>query len=145
MVIARTRAKIKKIMNDSHAMAVAITVERYIMLVPTAGVAAGNMTLSLPAGQGVNFAGVLQNPIDPNSSPARALAIGDQAEIMVYGIAEIRAAAALNAGAEVTINDASGRIGTAAAADYVCGTAREAAVLAGSCISVVLRKYQKNA
>ncbi len=57
-----------------YAMAEAVTVRRYIVLVPSAG-ATGMMTLSFPGGQGVNFAGVLQTDINSGLTPAVTLAI----------------------------------------------------------------------
>ena len=86
------------------------------------------------AGQGADFYGVLMNtPGD-----------GETAIVAINGTIEIRAASAIAKGDEVTCAGVGGTIETAAGADYVVGTAREAGI-EDQCVSVVLRKYQKNA
>lgn len=86
------------------------------------------------AGQGANFRGVLMN----------APVAGEQATFALLGDCEIKAASAITAGDEVTGAGVAGTIELAAAADYVCGEAREDGVT-GQCVSCHLRKYQKNA
>ena len=86
------------------------------------------------AGQGADFYGVLMN------NPA----LGGAAIVAINGTVEIKAESAIAKGDGVTAAGVGGTIETAAGADYVVGTAREAGI-AGQCVSVVLRKYQINA
>ena len=132
MAIVRDRAKRSKVLDDSCPAGEDLSARIYT-LVDTTSAGGIEQAVSL-AGQGANFAGVLVN------SPAQ----GVQAAIRWLGIEEIKADSAITAGDEVTAAGAGGTIETAAAADYVAGTAREDGV-AGQCVSCRLRKYQKNA
>ena len=135
MGIVRDRAKRSAgILDDSCPSSLDLSAAgRRFTLVDSAS-AGGIETVQNVTGQGANFIGVLVNT--PNT--------GEQAYIRVLGIEEIRAASAITAGDEVTASGVTGTIETAAGADYVAGTAREDGVTA-QCVSIRLRKYQKNA
>lgn len=128
MAIKVERTKYNKVQEDSCAAAADLSALHQCLVRATGG-ASGNMTVSAPAGQGLVVYGVLLNA--PTS--------GQTAELQTLGIAEIRAAAAINAGVEVTVADATGRIMTAASGDFVIGVSREAATGLNHCISVDLK------
>jgi len=127
MAIKVERTKVHKMMDDSAAAYVDLTNLHQCVVAPT-GAATGNMLVTTPSGQGVYIYAVLLNAPD----------ITEMAELQVYGIAEIRAEEAINAGVEVTVAGANGRIEAAASGDWVIGWSREAALAADHCISVTL-------
>lgn len=132
MAIVRDRIKRSKVLDDSAPAGEDLSARIYTLVDSTS--AGGIESIVSLAGQGANFVGVLVN------QPAS----GEQAFFRWLGIEEIKAESAITAGDEVTGAGAGGTIETAAAADYVAGTAREDGV-AGQCVSCRLRKYQKNA
>jgi hypothetical protein len=133
MAIVRDRLKRSKVADDSMATSIDLSAAARLYTLVDSTSASGRETLQNVAGQGANFVGVLVN--SPTTS--------QQAAIRWLGIEEIRAASAITAGDEVTASGAGGTIETAAAGDYVAGTAREDGV-AAKCVSCRLRKYQKN-
>lgn len=132
MAILRDRAKRCIIHDDSCPAGVDLSAFQWHVIDTTTS--GGIESAIAPTGQGANFRGVLVN----------APTAGEQAHFSLLGDEEIVCASAISAGDEVTVAGVAGTIETAAAADYVVGTAREDGV-AAQCISVHLRKYQKNA
>lgn len=131
MAIVRERTKQSKVLDDSAPAGADLSALQFRLVDSTS---LNNIeSIVAVAGQGANFVGVLQN----------APTLGVQAAFRVLGTTEIECASAITAGDEVTAAGAAGTIETAGAGDYVCGTAREDGVT-GQCISVRLRKYQKN-
>ena len=131
MALVRDRTKQSKVLDDSCPAGDDLSALQFCVVDTTS--AGGIESAVACAGQGANFAGVLQN----------APTAGQQAALRILGLTEIKCESAITAGDEVTVSGAGGTIETAAAGDYVVGTAREDGV-AGQCISVRLRKYQKN-
>ncbi len=127
MTVKVERTKKEFVMDDSCSASESLANFKFRMVSPGGG-ASGNMTVGAPSGQGVLCYGVLQN----------APASGETAEISCYGITEIVANSAINAGVEVTVAAANGQIETAGSGDYVIGISREAAIQQGHCISVTL-------
>ena len=132
MAIVRDRAKRCVIHDDSCPAGADLSALQWHVIdtVSSGGIESARAV----AGQGANFRGVLVN----------APVAGEQAHFTLLGDEEIVCASAITAGDEVTCAGVAGTIETAGAADYVVGTAREDGV-AAQCISVHLRKYQKNA
>ena len=132
MTIRRDRAKRCVIHDDSCPAGVDLSAFQWCVIDTTTS--GGIESAIAPTGQGANFRGVLVN----------APALGEQAHFTTLGDEEIKCASAISAGDEVTVAGVAGTIETAAAGDYVVGEAREDGTT-GQCISVHLRKYQKNA
>jgi hypothetical protein len=134
MAISVDRTKKEFNLNDSAiAYASSDLANMQFCCVESTGGATGLLQVTNPTGQGTHMYAVLEN----------APAAGAIAELVVYGICEIRAHGAINAGAEVTVHDSNGRIEAAASGDFVVGIAREAAINAGHAISVTLVHYYK--
>ena len=132
MAIYLERTKKEFNLNDSCPAHEDLSNRQFTCVRAVAAAAGNSMEVSAPAAQGGLMYGVLTN--EPTAQ-------GQVAAIIVEGIIEIRADSAIAAGAAVTVAGTNGRIETAAAGDYVVGTAREAANGAGHAISVHLNHY----
>jgi len=133
MSIKRERTKQDYVIDDSCAAYVDLTALHLCMVVARGAAANANMTVTTPAAQGDLVYAVLLNAPDE----------GETAELGLDSIQEVRAYAAFNAGVELTVNGATGRVEGAASGDFVCGTAREASGGAGHCVSMAVKCYYK--
>jgi hypothetical protein len=133
MSIKIERTKISRGKEDIAAASEDLSSSHLCMVVFGGAAANSNATVGLPSGQGVKVDAVLLN----------APASGESAQLALKGIYEIRAYEAFNAGAELTVNDASGRVTTAASGDFVCAVAREASGGQDHIVSCVLTNYYK--
>ena len=132
MTIVRERTKKDYIEDDSCPAYVDLSAMHLCFVTATGG-ATGSMEVTTPGGQGVLVYGVLLN--DP--------AITETAALKIKGIAECRANETFNAGVELTVVGANGRVEAAASGDFVCAIAREASGGSGHCVSVTLVDYYK--
>jgi hypothetical protein len=134
MAIVTDLSKSLQLMDDSFVANEALTSSQYRVVSPVAA-ATGKMKVGLPSGQGVLPMGVLLN----------APASGAVAQVRTLGMSKVEASAAFNAGIELAVTDATGKVSAAGSGDYVVGISREAAKGAGHQISVQLvGTYQKN-
>jgi hypothetical protein len=134
MAIVTDATKAIKVLDDSFAANVDLSSYQYRVVTYVAQ-STGKAKVGLPSGQGVFYAGVLLNA--PTS--------GNTAQIRLLGASKIEASGAFNAGIELAITDATGKVSAAASGDYVVGIAREASKGAGHQVSVsLIGPYQKN-
>jgi len=134
MTIRREKTKQHFLMGDSLPAYKDLTGYQYCMVAITGAAANAGATITSPTGQGAIVYGVLQLEVT---------AAGDMCELLVRGIAEIKAYEAFNAGSELTVFDATGRVEAAASGDYVCAIAREASGGENHLISATLCGYYK--
>lgn len=132
MSIKIERTKVHKTMDDSAAAHEDLSALNFCMVIATGG-ATGNLLVAAPAAQGALVYAALLN------APAE----GEMAELQVEGIAEVRAESTFDAGDELTVAGASGRVEAAAQGDFVCGISREAAIAVNHCISMTIKHYYK--
>ena len=132
MTIVRERTKKDYIEDDSCPAYVDLSAMHLCFVTATGG-ATGSMQVTTPGGLGVLVYGVLLN--DP--------AITEVAALKIKGIAECRAHDTFDAGDELTVAGATGRVTAAASGNYVCAISREASGGAGHCVSVTLVDYYK--
>ena len=127
--------KKKQVMSTTGAAAVDLSSGQYLAVIYTGSVSAGRPTFSLPGGQGVRCAGILQEN----------KASGELAEVMLLGTSAVVANGTFDAGAELTPAGTSGKLEAASSGDYVCAIALEASAEANHEISAqVVSPYQKN-
>jgi hypothetical protein len=129
--VERTK-KLQKI-DDIATASEDLTTSHRHMVVLGGGAANSNATVGLPSGQGVRVDAVLLN----------APASGAEAQLGITGIREVQAYEAFNAGVELTVAGADGRVQAAASGDFVCGIAREASGGADHLISMITTNYYK--
>jgi len=134
MSIFRDRTKYRKLMDDSCPADGDLSALQHC-LVEMSAQASGSMKVKAPSGQGVNCYGALLNtPTD-----------GQTAEIRLEGIVELKAYGSFNAGIELSVNDASGRVSASASGDYVHAISREASNAQNHLVSCrMVSPYQKN-
>ena len=133
MSIKVERTKINAQVDDIATASEDLSSSHLCMVVLGGAAANSSATVGLPGGQGVRVDAVLLNA--PES--------GEEAQLGLTGIREVRAAEAFNAGVELTVLDTTGRVEAAASGDFVCGIAREAAGEADHIISMITTNYYK--
>lgn len=122
--------QVQNLWDASYAATADLSNSQFAVLAFTANVSSGEATVGLPSGSGVRAAGVLQNSDAKTTVRAVVRKLGDS---------QVIAGAAFNAGAELMIGDATGKVITATGAGaYVVAIARQAATAVGQIVDAEL-------